>query len=138
MSLDEKGRVAIPAEWRSEIFETYLYAFPAEGCLRVYPASWLSRLQEEWRFLGEDDPRREHLRALYAVAQLIQWDRDKQSRFMIKERLRKHAGLRKHVVMCGRGDHFEIWAAETWKEQRGMPLVEELLKQLHQSKSGVS
>jgi MraZ protein len=130
MSLDEKGRVAIPAEWRLEIYERYLYALPAVGCLRVYPASWLSRLQEEMRGVPEGDERREHVRMLCAVAQLIEWERDKQNRFMIKERLRRHARLKRNVVLCGRGDHFEIWAAETWKKQGELPVVEEILKRL--------
>jgi MraZ protein len=136
MSLDEKGRVAIPAEWRLEIYERYLYAFPAEGCLRVYPASWLGRLQEEIRGVPEGDVRREQVRTLCAVAQLIEWDRDKQSRFMIKERLRRHARLKKSVVLCGRGDHFEIWAAEAWRKERELPLVEEILKRLGFGRAG--
>ncbi len=136
MSLDDKGRVVIPAEWRLEIYERYLYALPAEGCLRVYPASWLGRLQEEMRGVPEGDERREHVRTLCAVAQLIEWDRDKQNRFMIKERLRQHAGLKRNIVLCGRGDHFEIWAAEAWKKQREMPLVEEILKRLMRPEQG--
>jgi MraZ protein len=130
MSLDEKGRVAIPAEWRLEIYERYLYAVPSAGCLRVYPASWLARLQEEMRGVPEGDVRREQVKMLCAVAQLIEWERDKQNRFMIKERLRLHAGLKRNVVLCGRGDHFEIWAAEAWKQQARVPVVEEILKQL--------
>ena len=47
-SLDDKGRVSVPAEWRGEAFEKRFLVLPSEeGCLRVYPASFLGRQLEK-------------------------------------------------------------------------------------------
>jgi MraZ protein len=112
-AFDVKGRVTVPSEWRQPPFETNLFAFPsADRCLKVYPASWLGRLQEEVSKLKAADPMRKGVEDLASNAQNASFDT--QGRIMVKEKLREGAGLKKDAVLVGRLDHFQIWDKAVW------------------------
>jgi MraZ protein len=115
-SFDAKGRITVPSEWREAPFERTLYIFPSkEKCVRVYPASWLGRLQEEVSKLKSADPQRRGVEDLAMTAQSATFD--SQGRIMVKEKLREGAGLKKDVVLVGRLDHFLIWDQETFEKK---------------------
>ncbi|MEY5062630.1 MAG: Transcriptional regulator MraZ, partial [Verrucomicrobiota bacterium] len=114
-SLDDKGRVSVPAEWRGEAFEKRFLVLPSEeGCLRVYPASFLGRQLEKLSSEGvtSTDVRRKSLEKLASVMQAA--EPDQQGRIMIREKFRQHAGLNRQAVLVGRLDHFEIWEPRRW------------------------
>ena len=115
-SFDAKGRITVPSEWRDEPFEKTLYIFPSkEKCVRVYPASWLGRLQSEVSKLEAADPQRKGVEDLAMTAQSAIFD--SQGRIMVKEKLREGASLRKDVVLVGRLDHFLIWDQEAFEKR---------------------
>jgi MraZ protein len=113
-SFDAKGRITVPSEWREEPFEKSLFIFPSrEKCLRVYPASFLGRLQDDIAKLKSADPTRKGLEDLAMTAQSAAFDT--QGRIMVKEKLRASAGLKKDVLLMGRLDHFLICDKATWE-----------------------
>jgi MraZ protein len=115
-SFDPKGRITVPAEWRQPSFETSLFILPAsEKCVRVYPASWLGRLQETVSQLKSADPLRKGMENLATIVQSASFDT--QGRIMVREKLREGAGLKKDAVLVGRLDHFQIWDKATWEKQ---------------------
>jgi MraZ protein len=115
-SFDAKGRITVPSEWRQPFFETSLFVLPSsERCLRVYPASWLGRLQEDVSKLKSADPMRRGVEDLATKAQSAVFDT--QGRIMVKEKLRAGAGLKKDAVLVGRLDHFQIWDKAAWEKQ---------------------
>jgi MraZ protein len=130
-SLDDKGRVSVPAEWRGEAFEKRFLLLPSEeGCLRVYPASFLGRQLEKLSAEGvtSTDVRRKSLEKLASVMQAA--EPDQQGRIMIREKFRQHAGLSRQAVMVGRLDHFEIWEPRRWQKVAPPTLTfEELAKE---------
>ncbi|MCE0522726.1 MAG: division/cell wall cluster transcriptional repressor MraZ [Methylacidiphilales bacterium] len=112
-AFDAKGRITVPSEWRWESFESHLFVLPSsESCLKVYPESWLGRLQEKVSTLKAADPMRQHAEVLASKAQSATFD--SQGRIMVKEKLRKDAGLKKDAVLVGRLDHFQIWDKTVW------------------------
>ena len=116
-SLDDKGRVSVPVEWRGEAFEKRFLLMPSEeGCLRVYPASFLGRQLEKLSADGatSTDARRKSLEKLASVMQAA--EPDQQGRIMIREKFRQHAGLSRQAVLVGRLDHFEIWEPRRWQK----------------------
>ena len=126
-AFDEKGRITVPAEWRAEGFETNLVIVPSsEGCLKVYPASWLAGQQAKLSAEGAriDDPRRQAFESLSAISQAGNWDL--QGRMVVKEALRKMASIKRKAVLVGCSDHFKIWGAERYAElpARAMTLEE--------------
>jgi MraZ protein len=126
-AFDAKGRITVPAEWRQPSFETNLFVLrSSDHCLKVYPASWLGRLQEEVSKLKSADPQRKGVENLATTAQSASFDT--QGRIMVKEKLREGAGLKKDAVLVGRLDHFEIWDKTAWRQKDVADLtVEEAL-----------
>ena len=115
-AFDAKGRITVPSEWRQPTFETTLYVLPSSNrCLKVYPASWLGRLQEKVSQLKVGDPMRQSVEALASRAQTAILDT--QGRIMIKEKLRDGAGLKKEAMLVGRLDHFQVWEQAAWEKQ---------------------
>lgn len=113
-TVDAKGRVTVPKEWRGEGFSDRLQVFPSqEGCLKVYPASFLSLKMEKLADAPMGDPRRKSLERLSAIAQSTSLD--PQNRISIKEKLRNGVGIKKMAVLVGRLDHFELWDSKKWK-----------------------
>ncbi|MDD2676945.1 MAG: division/cell wall cluster transcriptional repressor MraZ [Methylacidiphilaceae bacterium] len=129
-AFDDKGRITIPSEWRQEGYEARLFAFPSRSsCLKVYPESWLARLQERVGNLSFQDPSRQQVEALARIAQMVGWDQ--QGRIGVKERLRKQAALRREAVLAGCFDHFEIWSAEAWRAlQPGPATLEDVMEKM--------
>ena len=116
-SLDDKGRLSVPVEWRGEAFEKRFLVMPSsDGCLRIYPASFLGREMEKLSSLGATsaDARRKSLEKLASVIQAT--EPDQQGRIMIREKFRQHAGLGRQAVLVGRLDHFEVWDPKKWKK----------------------
>ena len=115
-AFDAKGRITVPSEWRQPTFETTLYVLPSSNrCLKVYPASWLGRLQEKVSQLKVGDPMRQNVEVLASRAQTAILDT--QGRIMIKEKLREGAGLKKDAMLVGRLDHFQVWDQAAWEKQ---------------------
>ena len=126
-AFDTKGRITVPAEWRADSYESRLFILPSsELCLRVYPESWLGRLQEQVALLRDADPMRKQVESLASLAQGTTWDQ--QGRIMVKEKLRAGAGLKKEAVLVGRLNHFQIWDLAAWDAKETAPTtVEEAL-----------
>ena len=126
-AFDAKGRITVPSEWREARYESRLFVLPSsEHCVRVYPETWMSELQEKLKGLKDGDPVRRQVQALASMAQSTTWDQ--QGRIMVKEKLRQRAGLKKEAMLVGVLSHFEIWDKGAWeKKQTAEPTVEEAL-----------
>jgi len=114
LSLDAKGRLAVPARHRDALQalcngQLTLTKHP-EGCLMVFPRpAWevfrdkvaaLPMSASGWKriFLGN--------------AQDV--DIDGASRVLVAPELRAAAGLSKDVMLLGMGSHFELWDAQRY------------------------
>ena len=127
-AFDVKGRITVPADWRTEFHEAHLFVLPSsEACVRVYPASWMSELQAGIKGRIDSDPVRQQVQALATIAQGTTWDQ--QGRIIVKDALRKRAGLSKDSMLVGKLGHFEIWDNAAWEKKQPVELtVEEALR----------
>jgi len=125
-AFDAKGRITVPAEWRDASFESRLILFSVEKCIRVYPASWMSDLQNDMKGRPESDPVKQQFQALASIAQSATWDQ--QGRIMVKDWLRKEAGITKDAVLVGNSFFFEIWDKAVWEKKQPVkvPFLEAL------------
>jgi MraZ protein len=126
-SFDAKGRITVPSEWRVPPFEDRLVIVrSSSSCLRVYPASWFSRLQEKVAGARMGDAQRISMEQLAASAQNAAFDQ--QGRIMVKETFRTSAALKKDAILVGCSDHFQIWDKAAWASRQPAPVtVEEAL-----------
>ena len=115
-TIDEKGRLIIPAKFRNDLGENVVICKGLEGCLFVYS-------QEEWEsFVNElkslprmNKDARIFQRYFFGSANELTYD--KHGRVLVPPSLRKDAGLEKEVTLVGVQDRVEIWDKDLWEER---------------------
>lgn len=119
-TLDEKGRLTLPAKFREQLESAFLTS-EAERCLAVWPpAEFEARARELREAARHDAPSHDRATFFFAGAQEV--TPDKQGRIAIPGPLREFAGLGEGpVVVTGAFDHVEIRAQHAWqaKKSRG-------------------
>ncbi len=109
--LDEKGRVALPAQFRAHLGEQCYLVKGLNKCVNIMSTADFERVALELRDRvdrGEADLN--HQRALAWSATLA--NIDKQGRVLLADKLREYAGIGddQQVVVAGNLDRLEIWA----------------------------
>ena len=111
--LDDKGRVALPARFRTELEGGMVITKGQERCLTVYPTEEFGRITALLREAPATSRRvRDFSRILFAGA--TQESADAQGRVTIPPTLRTYAGLAKDLAVIGANTHVEIWDATAW------------------------
>jgi MraZ protein len=116
-TLDDKSRLAVPAELRSGLGPGAVLTCSFDKCLCIYPASrWesLARAIEDLRDTREEV--RVLARNLFGCAVPCEFDR--QGRVGVPAFLREFADLGAEVVVVGVNTRVEIWSREAWLNER--------------------
>lgn len=116
-TLDDRGRIAIPARFREEFKAGLVLARGMDRCITAYPPGSWQRLTEQLEGLSftRGDARRLQ-RAIYAGA--FEAELDRQGRVLIPAPLREYAGIREEVAVVGANDHLELWDQAAWAQER--------------------
>ena len=116
-TLDDKGRLTLPAKFRDSFSRGVVLTRGMDGCLYAYP-------RERWQLLVESrlatlDPlsRDDRMIQRHFFASAAEAMPDRQGRIMIPASLAAHAKLEREVVVAGVYDHLEIWDREAWRAQ---------------------
>ncbi len=115
-SLDEYGRLTLPAAYRALLPEDVFIVHGLDENLMVLPPQRFHVLYRQLQRLSLTDPKARQLRRLM-FASAAQTKVDRAGRIRIPVELRERAGLEKDVVIVGVGDYFELWTPDAWKEQ---------------------
>jgi MraZ protein len=118
-TIDAKGRVSLPAEYRTELRQRsegapFLTNMPDH--LVLYPhEDWIAY---EEKLLGEDQfsPDVQDLQR-FMLSGATPCAADAQGRISIPAPLRQHANLEKEVVIAGVGTHIQIWNRARFEEE---------------------
>lgn len=112
-SLDAKGRVILPADFRNELGESFIITKGLDNCLFIYPQSEWEQLSVKLRQLPlAKTEARAFVRFFFAGARQVELD--KQGRFLIPATLRQHASLKKDAVLIGVSNRIEVWSKDEW------------------------
>ena len=117
-TIDTKKRLALPVKFRKELGSKIIITRGFENCLIIYP-------QKEWQVmsdkLGKLPTSQVEARgfARIMLAGAMEVTLDKLGRILIPEYLKKYAGLKKNVVVCGIFNRLEIWDAKKWEAYKG-------------------
>ena len=112
-TVDAKGRVIMPADFRSEIGESFILTKGLDNCLFVYSQEEWERLSAKLRQLPlAKTEARAFVRFFFAGARSQECDR--QGRFLIPANLRQYALLEKDVVLIGVSSRIEVWSKAEW------------------------
>lgn len=114
-TLDPKGRVVLPAEFRAQLADGCVVTKGQERCLYVFPLSrWDEEVEKLNRLPRTNGKVRAYTRSVFAGAK--QEIPDKQGRIMLPERLRDFADLSREAVVVGVADRIEIWNEQSWEQ----------------------
>lgn len=116
-SVDEKGRLAVPARFRAQLEGGAVLSRWIDGCLAIHTrAAWDELAAETAGLPRADASARRFQRHIFGGAHEAEFDR--QGRVLIPSYLRDECGLAGEAVVIGARDHAEIWAPERWAEYR--------------------
>lgn len=117
-SLDDKSRLAIPAELRNGLGHGAVLTRSFDNCLCIYPAAKWEALAQAANDLQDLRPEaRTRARALFSGA--VPCEFDKQGRVVIPAFLREYAGIASSgdVTIAGVGSRVEIWSRDAWADE---------------------
>jgi MraZ protein len=120
-NVDAKGRLAIPARFRSGLAEGLVVTRGLDPCLHIYPKSQWLPLAERLSELPMSEPAVRALRRNFFTGAFT-CEMDKQGRILLPQALREYAGLDGDVVVAGLNTFIEVWAASRWDEE--LPRIE--------------
>ena len=130
-TVDQKGRLAIPAKFREELAEGAVVTRGLDKCLVIYPGREWASLAERVSRLPQTQPNVRTLsRLLFSGA--VDLSLDGQGRTILPQYLRKYAGIAANVAVIGLYQRIEVWGLEEWNavkattEAAGGSLAEQL------------
>ena len=136
VSLDKKGRLAIPAKYRPHLInnsETKIVITkdPQYPSLKVYPESQWHEISNKLESLQGLDPIVRNLQwTILGNASVLEFDPSSRMLVLIPSDLRKYADIsdQKQISLIGMGNKFEIWNINNWEmRQTGGSLSTEIL-----------
>ena len=114
-SLDDKGRLSLPAKLRDKLGATFVVTKGLDRCLFIYPQDEWGNIEQRLRELSTTkSDARSFVRMFFAGA--TECECDKQGRINIPQPLRDHAMLNKDAVILGVGSRLEVWSLDKWRE----------------------
>lgn len=121
VSLDAKGRVAIPTRYRERLLTrcegNLILTVDKDHCLLLYPLSDWEELERKLvRLPSMNKVARRIVRIMVGYATEVEMDGN--GRILISKELREFASLDRQGIFIGQGNKFELWDEPTWNEKR--------------------
>ena len=117
-SIDERGRLAIPARYRRAFVDGGVLRDGPEGCIELYTdAAFTDEIQRRLgtetgnRRLSGRRTRRKFMHNAFTV------ELDRQGRVLIPQQLRDQDDAESRMVIVGCGDYLELWSPEEWSAE---------------------
>lgn len=111
-SLDNKGRLFMPAKLRDELGDVFYITISMDKCLCAYSSDTWGELSARVNAMPYVKQRK--MRPLFARA--AKCEMDAQGRILIPQNLREYAGFEKNVTVVGCNNHAELWDSEKWED----------------------
>jgi MraZ protein len=112
-SVDDKGRIAVPAKFRVQLGAGAVVSRWLDTCLAIHTQAGWDALAAKVAALPITDPAsRRFQRFVFSGAAEVELDR--QGRILLPAYLRDAIDLAADAVVVGSRDHAEIWVPATW------------------------
>ena len=112
-TIDQKGRIAIPAKFRQDLGGSAIITRGIDTCLFVFPKSEWEKLASKLVDLPiSQSGSRAFVRLMLSGAGDVEFD--KQGRVLIPDHLRSYARIGKQAVITGLYNRIEVWDQKLW------------------------
>ena len=137
ISIDAKGRLAIPAKYRDQLLlqneeSIVVTRDPQYPSLKIYPGSIWNTISSELQSMQGLDPIVRNLQwTILGNASVSSFDPKGRMLLLLPSELREYAEIRKaeKVSFIGMGNKFEVWNDKNWEmRQTGGALSTEILE----------
>lgn len=114
-TIDNKGRLIIPAKFRSQLGERFVITRGMDKCLSGYSMKEWEQLKDQLNKLPMTKKNvRQFVRLIYSAA--IECEFDRQGRVNLSKTLIDYADIQKKCMIVGVSSHFEIWDEAAWQK----------------------
>ncbi len=128
VTLDAKGRLAIPSRYRDRIQTradgNLVATVDRDYCLLIYPLPDWEEIEAKLVRLPTLNKQVRRLQRLM-VGYATELEMDGNGRILLPKELREFAGLDRQVMLIGQGNKFELWDEERWNARRDEWLADE-------------
>ncbi|QUI23199.1 division/cell wall cluster transcriptional repressor MraZ [Vallitalea pronyensis] len=113
-SIDDKGRLIVPAKFRSLLGEAFYITKGFDQCIFVYTEDEWNKFIEK---LNNNPMKKKDARRIqrFFIASATECMLDKQGRILIPSHLRDYSEIEKEVILIGVSNRVEIWSKENWE-----------------------
>jgi MraZ protein len=116
-TVDDKGRLTIPARYRQELDDGAYVTRGLDGCLVLYTDLEWKALTDKIKALPMTDRRARDFRRFF-FGSAVEAAPDRQGRVLIPAYLREYASIDSEATVVGTDTYIEIWNPETWQTMR--------------------
>ncbi|GAB4439482.1 MAG: division/cell wall cluster transcriptional repressor MraZ [Anaerolineae bacterium] len=114
-SIDDKGRLTIPAKFRDDLEGGVVMTRGLDGCLWAFPRYEWEKLAEKISTMpSTNSAARSFTRFMFSSA--FDSIPDRQGRVLIPQKLRDYAGITSETAVIGVMNRVEIWNPAKWNE----------------------
>jgi len=128
VTLDAKGRLAIPTRYRERIAARcdgqLIATIDKDYCLLIYPYPDWEDIERKLMRLSSMNKKTRRLQRLM-VGHATEIEVDGHGRILLSRELREFAELGRQAVLIGQGNKFELWDEERWNTKRDEWLSDE-------------
>ena len=121
VTLDAKGRVAIPVRHRERLAARgegqVVCTVDPDYCLLLYPLPDWEDIERKIMRLPSFQPKARRLQRLM-VGYATEIELDGSGRVLVPRELREFAGLDRQAILIGQGGKLELWDETRWNERR--------------------
>lgn len=128
-TLDAKGRVIVPKQFREQLGNEFMITRGMDGCLYAYPMDEWSIFEEKLSKLPLNNPSARKVVRFFASGATL-CEMDKQGRVLIPENLREFAGMQKDVVVEGSMKKLELWSREQYVDATSAAEIDRSMSEL--------
>jgi len=115
-SLDEKGRLMIPARYRELLAAGAFVTQGFDKCLMVMTDLYFGQVYDRINAMNLADPTTRLLRRLI-LSNAYPIEVDKVGRILVPQNLRHAIELNGEAIVAGQGEYFEVWNPAEWSAQ---------------------
>ena len=115
-SLDEKGRLMIPAPFRQTLEGGAFITQGFDRCLMVMTEAYFQEVYQRINAMNLADPTARMLRRLI-LSNAYGIELDKVGRILMPQSLRQFINFDGEAIVAGQGEYFEVWTPTDWNAQ---------------------